>query len=195
GAAGLQRHVHPGRPAPPRQTANPRGAQTAPQPRAAVNSPAPPRPFVVQRKSNTIQLHHVVPLTNTLVDDAIIYLVFQKTNPGPKGTNEDKKNDIVRYVGQTCAQTGVANRFTKHLSNPKHANWSHQTHWICAEFEAKMTKLETTAMEQLHIKAYYSSLENAQNSLTKAKFNLYKTPQTFRTSVAKLFPKNWEPHQ
>jgi hypothetical protein len=175
---------------------NPRGVQAPPRALKPVKAAAPQRSAVVQAKSNTIQLHHVVHLTNTLVDDAIIYLVFEKATPGPKGANEDKKNDIVRYVGQTCAQTGVATRFTNHLNNPSHSNWSHQTHWICAEFEAKMTKLEATAMEQVHIEAYSGSLENAQNSLTKAKFNQYKSPQTFRAEIAKYFPKkNWEPSQ
>jgi hypothetical protein len=192
----LQRHAPAGPPAPPRQAMRPRGAQAPPPaPRTAVNYPAPRRPFVIQAKSNTIQLHHTVPLTDTTVDDAIIYLVFEKANPGPKGANEDKKNDIVRYVGQTCAQQGVNTRFANHLNNPNHSNWSHNTHWICPEFEAKMTKLETTAMEQYFIEAYYGSLENGQNSLTKAKFNQYATPQTFRPSLAKLLKKNWEPHQ
>jgi hypothetical protein len=139
-------------------------------------------------------MHHTVPLTDTLVDDAIIYLVFEKTTPGPQGQNEDKKNDFVRYVGQTCAQQGIHARFGQHLNSGKHNNWSHQTHWICAEFQGKMTKLETTAIEQFHIEHYWGSLENKQNSLTEKKFDLYKSPQTFRPQIAKLLPKNWEPH-
>jgi len=112
------------------------------------------------------------------------------------GTNENPANDIVRYVGQTCAQQGIAARFTQHLNSGLHPMWSHQTHYIRQEYRASLTKFEATCLGQAHIEAYSSSLENRQNALRKVKFDLYKNTNTLRPAVAsQLLGRPWEPHQ
>lgn len=110
-----------------------------------------------------IQRHHNLPLDNPKEAKAHIYYVRQK------------KDEKLVYVGQTCDQIGVDERFKQHLKSGYHDNWSSDTHYIKAIWTSVMTQFETTTSEQYYIEINggISKLENDVNALTASTFDKY----------------------